>query len=143
MRNDSFDDGSLAEWGLRFRGFVRGDLSASGALEVTDAILLLRYLFMAEDVACPEAGDYDDDGSLSVTDATTSVPPGTVGEESTIVATAGARTESVPRMTGRSPIATCRNHVPMTPWPPRPNSPGPYTFEKRSMMASTSWALRK
>ena len=69
MRNDSFDDGSLAEWGLRFRGFVRGDLSASGALEVTDAILLLRYLFMAEDVACPEAGDYDDDGSLSVTDA--------------------------------------------------------------------------
>jgi hypothetical protein len=48
---------------------VRGDLSASGALEVTDAILLLRHLFMAEDVACPEAGDYDDDGSLTVTDA--------------------------------------------------------------------------
>ena len=69
MRNESFEDGSLAEWGLRFRGFVRGDLSSSGVLEVSDAILLLRHLFMAEDVACPEAGDYDDDGSLTVTDA--------------------------------------------------------------------------
>jgi subtilisin-like proprotein convertase family protein len=69
LRNESFDDGSLAEWGLRFRGFVRGDMLPDGALDISDAIALLRFLFAREEAVCPEAGDVDDDGSLTVSDA--------------------------------------------------------------------------
>lgn len=52
-------------------GFVRGDVDESGALELTDAILSLQFLFQgnADAVRCADAGDSDDDGSLGIADA--------------------------------------------------------------------------
>lgn len=52
-------------------GFIRGDVDESGALEITDAILTLQFLFhgRAEAVRCADAADADDDGSLGLADA--------------------------------------------------------------------------
>jgi subtilisin-like proprotein convertase family protein len=69
LENGDLPPGMLSEWGLRFRGFVRGDTDASGAITVNDAVLLIRYLFARGSLACPKAGDIDDDGRLDVSDA--------------------------------------------------------------------------
>src|SRR5688572_18861370 len=52
-------------------GFVRGDVNESGAIELTDAILSLQFLFQgnADAVRCADAGDSDDDGFLGIADA--------------------------------------------------------------------------
>ncbi len=50
--------------------FVRGDVNASGAINVTDAIQVFRFLFLGDPaaVSCPDAADLDDDGQVSITD---------------------------------------------------------------------------
>ena len=50
--------------------FVRGDVDASGQLEVTDAIRVLGLLFLGapETVHCQKAADADDSGRLDVSD---------------------------------------------------------------------------
>lgn len=51
--------------------FVRGDVDDSGRLEVTDAVKVLRYLFLSDETAilCEDAADIDDNGSVVITDA--------------------------------------------------------------------------
>ena len=54
----------------RFQAFRRGDVSADGVLDTTDAISILLYLFSTGDEpTCLKAGDADDDGKLSLSDA--------------------------------------------------------------------------
>jgi hypothetical protein len=49
--------------------FIRGDVDASGVLNVSDPVVILRHLFAgAEPLACREAADADDNGVLEVTD---------------------------------------------------------------------------
>jgi hypothetical protein len=49
---------------------VRGDVDGSGALSVTDAVKIFRFLFLsAPEVArCEDAADVNDDGNLNITD---------------------------------------------------------------------------
>ncbi len=50
--------------------FVRGDVSADGTINVTDAARLLAFLFQGGIAPeCRKAADVDDSGSVSVTDA--------------------------------------------------------------------------
>lgn len=51
--------------------FVRGDVDGSGALEVTDSVRILRYLFSGapEGVTCADAADADDSGTVDISDA--------------------------------------------------------------------------
>ena len=65
----SFEKGVVSEWGLRFRGFLRGDADRDGDLGMNDAIVLLRYLFAGSQLDCQKAADFDDDGVLNVSDA--------------------------------------------------------------------------
>ena len=52
------------------RTFLRGDIDGSGAVNISDAVELLRALFVeASDIACLDAADVDDDGALNLTDA--------------------------------------------------------------------------
>ena len=49
--------------------FRRGDADASGELELTDAIRVLRWLFVSgEGLSCEKSGDANDDGRLDITD---------------------------------------------------------------------------
>ena len=51
-------------------GFVRGDSDGDGVAGLTDAVLVLDYLFRGGRVpACGKAADVDDDGDINVTDA--------------------------------------------------------------------------
>jgi hypothetical protein len=50
--------------------FRRGDATADGSINITDAISLLGHLFLGtEPPACPDAADADDSGRLVLTDA--------------------------------------------------------------------------
>lgn len=50
--------------------FVRGDCNGNQAVEISDALLILGYLFNGEEVTgCVEACDFQDDGFVTVTDA--------------------------------------------------------------------------
>ena len=50
--------------------FRRGDVTANGAVQISDAIAVLNFLFQeGRDVACRKAADADDDGSVNVSDA--------------------------------------------------------------------------
>ncbi|HLU47922.1 MAG TPA: hypothetical protein VK116_07550, partial [Planctomycetota bacterium] len=49
--------------------FLRGDADASGALNLTDAIRILTFLFVGNvEVSCLDAADSDDSGALNLTD---------------------------------------------------------------------------
>ncbi len=49
--------------------FVRGEINADGAIDPSDAVFLLSYLFVAGNPpACPDAGDTNDDGSINIAD---------------------------------------------------------------------------
>jgi hypothetical protein len=49
--------------------FFRGDSNADGRLDVTDAVYVLRYLFLGGAApSCLEAADSDDDGNVRLTD---------------------------------------------------------------------------
>ena len=50
--------------------FLRGDTNRDGAIDISDPILTLVFLFGAADpLRCPDAADADDDGELNITDA--------------------------------------------------------------------------
>jgi hypothetical protein len=51
------------------RGFRRGDPTADGKLELTDAVVTLLYLFQGgPEPPCRDAADSDDNGSIEITD---------------------------------------------------------------------------
>lgn len=51
--------------------FIRGDANASGAVDLSDSIFTLAYLFLGDTrPACAEAADTNDDGTLDISDAT-------------------------------------------------------------------------
>jgi hypothetical protein len=50
--------------------FQRGDSDATGALNITDAVFTLSYLFLSGPAtSCLDAADADDNGSIQITDA--------------------------------------------------------------------------
>ena len=50
--------------------FRRGDVDSNRVLEITDAIVLLSFLFLGgPEPACLDASDADDNGALEITDA--------------------------------------------------------------------------
>jgi hypothetical protein len=50
-------------------GFVRGDADGSGAINITDGIFILNFLFLGGgDPPCRDAADPDDSGSINITD---------------------------------------------------------------------------
>ncbi|KAF0239663.1 MAG: hypothetical protein FD180_5205, partial [Planctomycetota bacterium] len=52
----------------------RGDSDANAAIELTDAVSLLNYLFLGgESPACLDAADFDDNGSADISDAIASL----------------------------------------------------------------------
>ena len=52
------------------RNFIRGDSDRNGVVNLTDAIVSLRYLFQGgETPLCLDAADADDDGVINLTDA--------------------------------------------------------------------------
>ena len=50
--------------------FVRGDSNGDSAVDISDAVATLNYLFVGEGqvLACEDAGDVNDDGALNITD---------------------------------------------------------------------------
>jgi hypothetical protein len=52
------------------RPFLRGDANEDGAVDVSDAVFILRFLFLGgPGPSCLDAADADDDGRLELTDA--------------------------------------------------------------------------
>jgi hypothetical protein len=49
--------------------FVRGDTNADGALDLSDSIAILGYLFLGEALLCLDAADPNDDGTADISDA--------------------------------------------------------------------------
>ena len=49
--------------------FHRGDADGDGKLTVTDAIVILLFLFGGRPLSCIEAGNIDDDDAVNITDA--------------------------------------------------------------------------
>jgi hypothetical protein len=50
--------------------FLRGDSDASGTENLTDAIVILGWLFLGgASLPCEDAADADDNGALEITDA--------------------------------------------------------------------------
>lgn len=55
--------------------FIRGDANWDRKLNLSDPILILRYLFYGEatSIPCEDAADFDDDGRIALTDAIESI----------------------------------------------------------------------
>ncbi len=49
--------------------FLRGDTNMDGRRVLSDAVVLLNYLFVDRELVCLDAGDVDDNGRLQITDA--------------------------------------------------------------------------
>ncbi len=49
--------------------FVRGDTNLDGNVTLIDAIQLLSFLFLAEELGCHASADFQDDGALNLLDA--------------------------------------------------------------------------
>ena len=59
----------LAEFEEHIKEFRRGDINATGAVDVTDAVNTIDYLFRGTFApACSDAADSNDDGELDVAD---------------------------------------------------------------------------
>ena len=49
--------------------FARGDADGGGAIEISDAILVLSYLFLGtKQLNCLDAADANDDGAVNLSD---------------------------------------------------------------------------
>jgi len=65
----------LLRWALAWvidagdRPFRRGDANASGAVDIADAVAIVRHLFSGGSAPCLDAMDVDDNGLLTVGDA--------------------------------------------------------------------------
>jgi hypothetical protein len=46
----------------------RGDAEPNAVVELTDAVAILGYLFLAGPLPCPDAADVDDSGVIELTD---------------------------------------------------------------------------
>ncbi len=59
-----------AEIGSQRSRFVRGDVTSDYQLDVSDAVLILKHLFLAEpkNLDCADAGDCNDDGQINIAD---------------------------------------------------------------------------
>ena len=68
-RIDSSDTDCASHPPCRSGMFHRGDVRQNGRIDITDAILLLGFLFGGSPVGCEEAADVDDDSQVMVTDA--------------------------------------------------------------------------
>jgi hypothetical protein len=56
------------------KNFRRGDVDANAALDISDAVGILSYLFLGTGTpACLEAADTDDNGEVDITDAVTNL----------------------------------------------------------------------
>jgi hypothetical protein len=63
-------DFMVAKFSQGFPSFRRGDATSDGALQLTDAVFTLSYLFRAgPDPSCLDAADADDNGAVQITDA--------------------------------------------------------------------------
>lgn len=49
--------------------FTRGDLDASGTINLVDAVQVLNHAFLGDDLNCLDAADVDDGGSINLVDA--------------------------------------------------------------------------
>lgn len=52
-----------------FEPFERADVNASGAVDLSDAVATLDYLFNGGPLTCLDAGDVNDDGTVNLADA--------------------------------------------------------------------------
>ena len=53
-----------------YKPFLRGDSNMDGAVDISDPISTLGYIFQGEDVPpCPDALDGNDDGVVDISDA--------------------------------------------------------------------------
>lgn len=73
--NDVRDDSSiffikLKPEDLPAYRFIRGDANRDSEVDLSDAVALLRYLFLGDrTIPCPDAGDTNDDGVLNISDS--------------------------------------------------------------------------
>ena len=49
--------------------FIRGDCNRDFSLNITDVVVIVRYLFIGQDVECLDPMDVDDTGRIGITDA--------------------------------------------------------------------------
>jgi hypothetical protein len=49
--------------------FVRGDANGDGALDISDPIITILYMFDVLELPCLDAADVDDNGKLNLLDA--------------------------------------------------------------------------
>ena len=55
---------------LSLKVFHRGDVNDDGAVQLTDGVIVLNWLFKGGEVpSCVEAADADDNGAVNLTDA--------------------------------------------------------------------------
>jgi hypothetical protein len=60
---------SWSEFGVPTQAFVRGDANGDAAPDISDAIVVLEYLFTgSQSLFCLDAGDANGDGDLSISD---------------------------------------------------------------------------
>ncbi|HVR74208.1 MAG TPA: dockerin type I repeat-containing protein, partial [Planctomycetota bacterium] len=50
-------------------GFVRGDVTNDGFVDISDAVACLFHLFRGTPILCADAADVDDNGAVNLTDA--------------------------------------------------------------------------
>ena len=55
------------------RGFVRGDVTNDQAVDIQDPIALLLHLFSGLPLLCLDAADFDDSGTVNLTDVVLSL----------------------------------------------------------------------
>ena len=51
------------------QGFLRGEASGDGSIDITDAVKILSYLFAGTGITCASSADGNDDGTVDITDA--------------------------------------------------------------------------
>lgn len=76
--HEAGETGTLLAWGLRVcpeppaPNFIRGDVSADGSVDISDAISLLSYIFSSGPrPPCLDSADANDDGGTNIGDAIT------------------------------------------------------------------------
>jgi hypothetical protein len=50
-------------------GFLRGEATGDGSIDISDAVKILSYLFAGTGIGCSKSADSNDDGTVDITDA--------------------------------------------------------------------------